>query len=202
MDLRRTALAEYAARALGLRAAELTPASGDASFRRYFRVSPASGAGVIAVDAPPEHESLARFVHIAAALGNLGLHVPRVIARDLDRGFALLSDLGCETYLMRLEAGGDPAPFYVAAIEALVRLQGWAEPDLPAYDATLLDTEMRLFEDWLLERHLGLDLDDRERGIITRIRERLAGLALAQPMVAVHRDYHSRNPAFSISRTL
>ncbi|MGH8427660.1 MAG: aminoglycoside phosphotransferase family protein [Gammaproteobacteria bacterium] len=193
LDLRRTALAEYAARALGLPMAGLTPASGDASFRRYFRVSPASGAGVIAVDAPPEHENLSRFVDVARALEGLGLHVPHVLACDFAQGFALISDLGRETYLMRLQAGDAPAPLYAAAIEALVRLQGWAEPDLPAYDAALLDAEMRLFEDWLLERHLELDLDGRERPLVACVRERLTESALAQPRVAVHRDYHSRN---------
>ncbi|MGH8224746.1 MAG: aminoglycoside phosphotransferase family protein [Gammaproteobacteria bacterium] len=192
-DRRLDALGRYAADTLALASVVLVPASGDASFRRYFRIALADGASVIAVDAPPARENLAGFVRIARALATLDLNVPRVLGCDVEEGFALLSDLGRETYLMRLEAGADPAPLYAAAIEALVRLQSWRAPELPEYDAPLLDAETALFEDWLLDRHLGLKMSTTETKLVAQTRARLATLALAQPRVAVHRDYHSRN---------
>lgn len=192
-DRRLNALGRYAAKTLALAPVELTPASGDASFRRYFRITLPDGASVIAVDAPPGRENLVGFVRIARALAALDLNVPRILSCDFSEGFALLSDLGSETYLMRLNAGADPAPLYAAAIEALVSLQRWRTPDLPVYDAPLLDTETGLFETWLLDRHLGLNTSAAETELIARTRGRLTSLALAQPRVAVHRDYHSRN---------
>jgi N-acetylmuramate 1-kinase len=192
-DLRELALARYAERRLGTTGVELVPASGDASFRRYFRVALPAGGSVIAMDAPPEHEDLARFVRIACGMEEAGLHVPHVIAADYAEGYALISDLGSETYLMRLEAGGDPEPLYAAAIDALIRLQRWPGADLPPYNADLLDGETKLFEQWLLERHLGLELTDAESRLVARVRQRMTELALAQPVTTVHRDYHSRN---------
>ncbi len=192
-DRRLDALGRWAADTLALASVALVPASGDASFRRYFRIVLPDGASVIAVDAPPARENLAGFVRIARALAALELRVPRVLACDFGEGFALLSDLGCETYLMRLEAGADAAPLYAAAIDALLRLQSWRAPELPDYDAALLDAETVLFGDWLLDRHLGLELSATEVQLVAQTRARLTALALAQPRVAVHRDYHSRN---------
>ena len=98
------------------------PASADASFRRYFRVT--SGADTwILMDAPPEHEDCRPFVAVARLFGAAGVHVPAVIAEDFDNGYLLLSDLGSTTYLDALdESSADP--LYRAANEALVAIQG------------------------------------------------------------------------------
>lgn len=192
-DLRRESLARYAESELGGDGFALVPVSGDASFRRYFRIARAAAPGVIAMDAPPDREDLARFVRIAQHFAAAGLHVPQVLAADYENGFALLTDLGGATYLQHLERGGDPAPLYQAAIEALVRLQGAPDTGLPPYDAALLDGETELFRQWLLERHLGFALAGAELELLAEARERLTALALAQPRVTVHRDYHSRN---------
>ena len=71
----------------------LRKASSDASFRRYFRVS--SGAGrVVVMDAPPPQEDVRPFVHVAGLLAQAGLHAPRILEADAERGFLLLDDLG------------------------------------------------------------------------------------------------------------
>ena len=192
-DRRLMELARYAAAQLGVVDPVLEPASSDASFRRYFRIRRTHGPDVIAMDAPPAREDLDRFVAVARVLAARSLHVPEVYAADFAHGFALLEDLGDATYLMRLEAGADPEPLYAAALRALVRLQAGPPPPWPAYSRRLLDEEMLLFEHWLLERHLGIEPTQAERDLLAHARRRLADLALAQPAVAVHRDYHSRN---------
>ncbi|MDP1634288.1 MAG: phosphotransferase, partial [Gallionellaceae bacterium] len=85
----------------------LAPASADASFRRYFRISftDHNGGTLIAMDAPPEHEDCRPFLHVAKLFENAGTHVPHVHAQDLGLGFLLLSDLGNTTYLQALNAG-------------------------------------------------------------------------------------------------
>jgi aminoglycoside/choline kinase family phosphotransferase len=52
---------------------------------------------------------------------------------------------------------------------------------------------MRLFPDWLLQRHLGLTLDADESAMLVATETALVASALEQPVVFVHRDYHSRN---------
>ena len=83
----------------GLITASLRPASADASFRRYLRVDAAQGPSLIVMDAPPPQEDVRPFVHIAGLIGAAGLHGPRVLASDVERGFLLLDDLGHTLYL-------------------------------------------------------------------------------------------------------
>jgi aminoglycoside/choline kinase family phosphotransferase len=108
----------------------------------------------------------------------------------------LLEDLGSVPYLTRLRAGADPQGLYRDALQALYRIQvGGAEASrlLPPYDRAALQREMELLPAWFCERHLGLILDDSDRALLTRSFEFLAAEALAQPLVFVHRDFHSRN---------
>ena len=86
----------------------LEPASADASFRRYFRVTLPDGTTRIIMDAPPEHEDCRPFLKVAAVFRAAGVHVPEVHAEDLTQGFLLLSDLGKSTYLSVLDTATAP----------------------------------------------------------------------------------------------
>lgn len=170
----------------------LAPASADASFRRYFRVTHAAGTH-IAMDAPPEREDCRPFVRVAGLMQTAGLHVPEIVAADTEQGFLLLSDLGHTTYLQALTADNADALFG-DAIAALIAWQSASRPGLlPPYDHALLQREMALFPDWYVERHLGITLSDAQRATLGRIMSLLADSALAQPAVFVHRDYMPRN---------
>lgn len=192
-DQRLAALSAWAARLLNDPHCAVSPASADASFRRYFRVR-AGERSVIVMDAPPDKEDCAPFVRIARAFGALGLNVPSILAQDLERGFLLLGDLGERLYLASLDESSVER-LYADATAALVRLQkgsntlAW----LPPYDAELLRREMELFREWYLRRHRRVELDARRHAVLDAVFERLTTAALEQPRVAVHRDFHSRN---------
>jgi len=181
-------------REIGLQSRSIAPASADASFRQYFRVVSDAGSFIV-MDAPPDKEDTGPFVRIAQQFRKIGLNVPEVIEQDRDNGFLLLSDLGQQTYLGLLNSNSVER-LYGDAMEALRVLQIGtdSEPDfLPEYDRQLLLSEMALFRDWLLQRHLGLELNDEQLGSLQDSFDFLAGSALEQPVVWVHRDYHSRN---------
>jgi N-acetylmuramate 1-kinase len=169
------------------------PASADASFRRYFRVTGEQNVPVIVMDAPPDREDCRPFVQVARLFAAAGVHVPRILAEDLDNGYLLLSDLGSTTYLQALnDANADD--LYRDAISALVRIQLASRPGvLPPYDRELLLRELRLFPDWYVARHLEVTLSEAQRDSLDRVFERILQNNLAQPAVFVHRDYHSRN---------
>lgn len=171
---------------------QLQPASADASFRRYFRIHHGDQSYIV-MDAPPEQEDSRPFVDIAARLAAAGLHVPTVLAQDLDRGFLLLSDLGGTSYLQALdEANADE--LFADAIEALITMQLGAEVrGLPLYDHALLMQELRLFPDWFLESHLDITLSAAETAALETIFTELVDRALDQRRVFVHRDYMPRN---------
>ncbi len=192
-DARWRQLESWLADTLGLTAVSAVPVSGDASFRRYFRVS-TGDESFIAMDAPPEKEDCRPFVAVAEAMAEMGLNVPAIKQRDLDAGFLLLSDFGDVQYLQRLN--DDSAErLYGDALAALLRLQTHARPalELPHYDHALLWREMELFREWFLGKHLGVALDDKTGRMLDEAWESLAQSALGQPQVWVHRDYHSRN---------
>jgi aminoglycoside/choline kinase family phosphotransferase len=170
----------------------LTPASADASFRRYFRVA-AEGLTWIAMDAPPQHEDCRPFVHVAGLLRAAGVNAPRVEAQNLERGFLLLTDFGNTTYLAALNAD-NAAALFSDAIEALIRWQLASRPGtLPPYDAALLGRECDLFPEWYISRHLGVTLSGAQRSSLAEMTGLIIGRALAQPAVYVHRDYMPRN---------
>jgi aminoglycoside/choline kinase family phosphotransferase len=178
---------------------ELKPASADASFRRYFRVQ-GKDVSYILMDAPPDKEDCGPFIHVTELFLALGLHVPEILARDVEHGFLLLSDLGNRLYLDELnETSVDR--LYGDALGALATLQCCATPEsgLPVYDRDLLLFEMSLFRDWLLDTHLAVQLDRTQQEALQHSFELLAESALQQPRVCVHRDYHSRNLMVSAS---
>jgi len=194
-DQRLQSLERWLASLPGPPVLRVTPASVDASFRRYFRVH-RDGGTQIAMDAPPERESLDSYLRVARLLAEAGVNVPPVLAFDAEQGFVLIGDLGSLHYLDALSKGADPEPLYADAIDALLRLQAAgtdAARDLPLYDRRLLRREMELFPEWFIVRHLGLEPDAGDRRAIEAAFDWLCEQALAQPVVLVHRDYHSRN---------
>jgi N-acetylmuramate 1-kinase len=199
-DARASALHEFLADALHPVTFSIAPASSDASFRRYFRatlhgrsaLAPAAES-LIAMDAPPPHEDCRPFVRVAALLEAAGVHAPKVLVQDVERGFLLLTDLGTTMYLDALDAASAPA-LYLDAIDALVLWQrATRDGVLPRYDEPLLARELALFPDWYVARHLGRALDADERNALDASFRAILANNLAQPQVYVHRDYHSRN---------
>ena len=177
----------------GDRDLRIEPASADASFRRYFRVTHEDGDTRIVMDAPPEFEDCRPFLKVAALFREAGVHVPEVYAQDLEQGFLLLSDLGGTTYLDLLDAATAPA-LYRDANAALIDIQRASRPGvLPDYDRALLERELRLFPDWYVAKHLGLTPDSGQTAALHGVFEALLDNNLKQPRVFVHRDYHSRN---------
>lgn len=145
------------------------------------------------MDAPPAHEDCRPWLKVQGLFHAAGVHVPEVLAQDLENGFLLLSDLGDTTYLAVLDSTNAPA-LYCDAIDALIKIQQASQPGvLPDYDHALLRREIDLFPEWFLARHHQLTLNDTERVALDTVFERILAVNLAEPKVFVHRDYHSRN---------
>jgi len=195
-DPRLAQLCHWLEHALGFTAFDIAPASADASFRRYFRVTRAGHEPLIVMDAPPAKEDVGPFLRVAAMLEQIGVNAPRVLARSLGEGFLLLTDLGTRMYLPELATHGRADALYGDALDALVRIQARgrdAATQLPPYSEKLLQFEMSLLPDWLLQRHLALDVTPAETAMLQASMDALVANALEQPQVFVHRDYHSRN---------
>jgi aminoglycoside/choline kinase family phosphotransferase len=184
-----------AASAHGLHPSTLRIASADASFRRYFRVDSQGGSRIV-MDAPPALEDVRPFVDVAKRIEHAGLNGPRVLALDEAQGFVLLSDLGQELYLDALKAADARRADELMrqAIGALVQWQQRVPcAGLPAYDEALLSRELALFPQWCVQREFGCNWGDEETSRWQGVCKLLIDSALAQPAVAVHRDWMPRN---------
>lgn len=172
---------------------ELSIASADASFRRYFRLHVDKKTWIV-MDAPPEKESCTEFVALSKYLLSSGMHVPEVIEENVARGFLLLTDLGEQPYLQVLN-DRNVEGLYGDAMSALLSLQTGNINDynFPRYDKNLLMNEMALFSDWLLKLQFEYELSEQDSQQVLHAYQFLTASALEQPQVAVHRDYHSRN---------
>lgn len=181
----------------------VTPVSGDASFRRYFRMRYRDRSWIL-VDAPPEKEDNLSFVRIARQWRKQGVLVPDILASDMEQGFLLLEDFGDQLMWAALGLGRSAVTdqsdslesvfcLYRRAIEQLIGIQQLDAKGLPAYDRTLLANEVHLFKHWLCEKRLGIAFTPAESDLLDQTFTQLIERALAQPQVVVHRDFHSRN---------
>ena len=188
----------------GLRAQRLEPAtlrlaSADASFRRYLRIDGAEGSRIV-MDAPPPQEDVRPFVQVARLIEQAGLNAPRVLAQDTVHGFLLLTDLGTTPYLAALQqalADGQDKRADTLMREAFSALATWQQrvdaSALPPYDDALLRRELALFPEWCVGREHGIRWTDDQQAQWQAVCDQLVASALAQPRVAVHRDYMPRN---------
>jgi len=190
IDIRLNAIKHWVKSELKLENYQIEAASADASFRRYFRLTSGDRRWII-MDAPPDKEDCQAFVYVAKLIESVGVQSPHIGAFDAEQGFMQLSDLGTQAYLDKLNLKTVDS-LYIDAIQALIKMQTLSV-DLPRYNAELLISEMALFSEWYLQKHLNLTLDDVQIKIIADAIELLAVSALQQPAVFVHRDYHSRN---------
>jgi aminoglycoside/choline kinase family phosphotransferase len=192
IEQRQKEAADWAAAALGLPGVALSPVSGDASFRRYFRLA-AGGRSLILMDAPPDREDSRPFVDIAQRLRAAGLNAPEIIRFDLGRGFGLLEDFG-DTLYREVFTAESAAGLMPGLFEVLRRMAAGVDcSGLPAYNAAALQAEMDLFPDWYLERHRQRRLRGGERKLWADLCAQLIESAARQPQVFVHKDFHSCN---------
>ena len=179
----------------GLDPATLSPASADASFRRYLRIEGA-GRSYIVMDAPPPQEDVRPFVHVAGLLDAAGLNAPRVLEADVERGFLLLTDLGQRLYLDALQAAtaAQADALMRDALSALLQFQTRVDAArLPPFNEQLLASELELFPSWCVQREFGLSWTAAEQQTWDRTCRLLIDSALTQPQRAVHADWMPRN---------
>lgn len=143
----------------GLADAARAPLPGDASTRRYERLTTPGGRSLMLMDQPASAESppadpawsperrkaegwnatarlsagrIEAFAAVAAHLRALGLSAPEIVALDAPAGLAVLEDFGDDLFARVIERGEAETPLYLAAVEVLARLHDAETPDVLA----------------------------------------------------------------------
>ncbi len=179
---------------------ELEPVAADASFRKYYRLRSSMHSGIV-MDASAQKESVMPFIDIEDRLYRAGVRVAKINTFNLEEGFIFMEDLG-NTHLADV-INDDQELYYGKAIESLIKMQNVETEGLPLYDAEFLRFEMDLMQEWYLQKHLGVTLDDAQQTTLNDALKYITSEVLTQPQgVFVHRDYHSRNLMFGCTDDL
>ena len=175
----------------GYEKASIADLSGDASFRKYYRVKKKNLSYVV-MDCPPDKENLKLFISVSEKLHNAKVNAPKLFDCDQENGFLVLSDLGDDLYSRKLDSETVYC-LYTDALEAIVKMQTSVDySDLESFDE-LYQEENNLFIDWFLGNHLEINKDDGYLDPINTEFNRLNALLKEIPQTFVHRDFHSRN---------
>jgi len=172
----------------------LVPLTGDAGFRRYFRFQYQSQC-YIAVDAPANLSNNQAFVNVQQILQAVEVNVPNILAVDFKHGFLCLSDFG-DTVLADRLSNENMQQYYAKAIielNKMLKCNAVLVDHLPDYDEQFITTELAIFSEWLLEKHLAIYLNEDEKSALNSCFDSLVSAIVEQPRVFMHRDYHSRN---------
>ena len=174
---------------LGWEGAVIAPLAGDASFRRYFRVTLGTRRAVL-MDAPPPHEDPRPFMAIARWLLAKGFAAPAILGADEVRGLVLIEDFGDDRMREAIEADPDTTVrLYSDAVDLLAALRTHAPEGLAPYDAAVLHREAALLPEWYTPA-VGLDVDGEGYRAAW---DQVFAHALADKPVTVLRDYHVEN---------
>ncbi len=176
-----------------LNAYTIQPLAGDASFRRYFRVSSPHETYVL-MDAPPTKEDMVPFLRVCSWLEKAGIHAPKILHQDQQLGFLLLEDFGDTTWAVYLSQNNDITPLFKDALQQLHTLQSAAVTiDLPLFDTQRMQTEANLYLDWYLPHIKGDTPDQKKRDAFHQTLSTIFANIDQIPKAPVHLDYHSRN---------
>lgn len=174
--------------------------AGDASFRRYERVSGEKGIAVL-MDAPPPWENVTPFVDVTARLSLCDVSVPKILAKDEAEGFLLLEDLGDAIFTRLLrEQPSRETELYNAAVDALIAIARASQKnaatfarELKPYDMEVYLREAALFAEWFLPQMVGMERAKKLREKYLALWRDVLEKASLKRSTLVHRDYHADN---------
>jgi N-acetylmuramate 1-kinase len=166
--------------------------AGDASARRYERLTLGRKRAVLMDSPPGQGDDPVDFVRMGAHLNGIGLSAPTVFARSFHDGFLLLEDLGDDLFahLVRDTPSLEPA-LYTAATAVLTHLQRHPAPHGLANLSAADWADAACFAiDWYRFAITDDSIDTRP------FKDSLTDLLIRHadgPRVLILRDYHAEN---------
>jgi aminoglycoside/choline kinase family phosphotransferase len=171
---------------------EITIASSDASFRKYYRLSCKDNSFIL-MDSSLEKSSLIPFLDITKRVSSVDVKAPKIYKEDIESGYLIIEDFG-DTNLLDILNTENFKRYYQKAIDEILKMQDALVSNLKLYDKEFLQFEMSLMQEWYLDKNLGLKLKEEDKAMLAKTIEDISDVVLSQPQgIFVHRDFHSRN---------
>jgi aminoglycoside/choline kinase family phosphotransferase len=171
--------------------------SDDASYRKYYRLRLPEEKSFIIMDSSMQVESIYPFIDVSVRLLKAKVQIPRVYSQNLEHGYLLIEDLG-DTHLADIIQEKSYKLLYMKCMYEIIKMQDADISGLEEYDEEFLMFEMGLMQEWYLDKHLWVTLDDEEQESLDGVLELIKDEVMSQPQgYFVHRDFHSRNIMFA-----
>lgn len=180
---------------------EIQAIKGDASLRQYYRVLAESAnhgpKPLILMDARQAAEKTEQFIFVDHLLKSLNVRVPDIYHIHAQKNLLLLEDLG-HIQLLDILNSKNVSNFYSKALDTLATLQKNValidvKNTLPTFNQDYMLSEVQLFQDWFLAKHLDLKIDTHTQNMLHQTFHHLLEKIDQFPKTMIHRDYHSRN---------
>lgn len=168
--------------------------NGDASKRRYYRIT-APSSSYILMDSSLEKDAFYAFKRIGRFLARNSIHAPKIYAEDDEINYLLLEDFGKFSYKEYLLLHPEQEEkLYLNAIDLLKRLSKVEiDIDVKQADATLLLDGVQTFLDWFVKPKLGIKHQKSfEKNLLKAFKTLLQELDKVKPVITL-RDYHAEN---------
>ncbi len=188
--------------ATGWHTASVEPLAGDASARRYLRLTRPDGIRAILMDASSQAAgSTQQFEAVAVALTRAQFSAPEIYAADHRNALLLLEDFGDDLLAQQIKTGALPeTQTYENLCDLLSDL--WSSqtfPPLPRLGPVEMIAQASLFKDWFVKLHPDGDTDTA-----THLMEDIARFLtdhLTGDLGISHRDFHVENIIWLPERT-
>ncbi|MEL6682756.1 MAG: phosphotransferase [Pseudomonadota bacterium] len=163
-----------------------TALAGDASSRRYLRLTSGDETVILMDDPPSSGATTSQFAAVATYLSSCGLCPPHIHAHDPSLGLMIISDLGEQDFARWLiQRPKDSDMLYRAAADVLLHLKSCPPPDGLTEMTPDIGAEMVRI---VGEKYAGKPADD----LMEEIRLALRQLAPCADTLAL-RDFHAEN---------
>ena len=187
---------------------------GDASYRRYFRVSLISRRSVIVMKMPEGKSSVSEeisnyegpkdelpYINVSRYLKKAGLPVPEILYYDKERKALVLEDIGDNLLYDEVSMSNEEIKFwwYKRAMDLLCKIKAHAKGDphcmafKRSFDETLLNWGFDHFLECGVEVRLGKKAPKDLKKSFTKITRDISKEIIKIKYVFTHRDYQSRN---------
>ncbi|MFT4914184.1 MAG: aminoglycoside/choline kinase family phosphotransferase [Yoonia sp.] len=160
--------------------------AGDASSRRYFRLSDGENSAILMDANPKTGETTEAFTDIGQWIRSQSLCAPKVLLHNTKQGFLLLEDLGREDFAMHLAAHPTHATtLYTEATDILIQLDAAQPPK----NLTIMTPEVGGEMVGMTAQWYG---NPKQSQIVDEMIEHLTRLCPIADTMAL-RDYHAEN---------
>jgi aminoglycoside/choline kinase family phosphotransferase len=166
------------------------PLTGDASARKYFRLSAAKQTAIL-MDASRVPDSIGPFIRIAKHLRQLGLSAPKIFDRETDSGLLLLEDFGNTSFAKLLEKPDEAEKLFTLATDVLIALHKHPQAvpeNLREYHPEKMLEDIELFVQWRTP-----SITPLEKADFRAVWRTVLPLAHRVPESLLLRDYHVAN---------